>query len=183
MVGRALRPVRRSLGEGACPPQPARRAVFLDLTPPKCRCASSMAPQALSRCSRRTRAPGRSFRSSAPTCRAKPAWFSKIPPARTNSTVAPGPASRRAQFAPSSASDAAASARILRARRSRFAAAAKTVRASAATSNFSAPLSQSIKSFGSFNCNSRKIDSPRAGHFPLRSNPPATARRAMSPMS
>ena len=60
--------------------------------------------------------------------------FQQMPPARTNSTGAPGPASRRAQFAPSSASEAAASARIFRARRSRFAAAAKTVRASAATS-------------------------------------------------
>ena len=61
------------------------------LTPPKCRFASSMAPQTLSRRNRRTRAPGRSFRSRAPTCRAKPAWFSKMPPARTNSTGAPGP--------------------------------------------------------------------------------------------
>ena len=51
MVGRALR----------CPPLPARSAVFLDLTLPKCRFASSMVPQALSRPSRRTRAPGAAF--------------------------------------------------------------------------------------------------------------------------
>jgi hypothetical protein len=106
-----------------------------------------------------------------------------MPPARTNSTGARGPASRRAQFAPSSASAAAASARIFRAILSRFAAAAKTADASAATSAFSAPFAQSIKSSASFNSKACKMPSPRAGHWPLRSNPPAAARRACNPMS
>ena len=126
-------------------------------------------PQALSRRNRLTRAPGRSCRSRAPTCRAKPACFNKMPPARTNSTGAPGRANCRAQSAPSSASDAAASARIFRAVGSPFAAAAKTVGASAATSAFSAPFAQSIKSSASFNCNACKMLSPKAGHRPLRS--------------
>ncbi len=152
------------------------------LPSPKCSFASSMAPQTLSRRSRLTCAPCLSFRSRAPTCRAKLACF-KTPPARTNSTGAPSRASRRAQSAPLSASAAAASATTCRASRSPFAAAAKTVRASAATSCFSAPFTQSITSSGSFNCNARKISSPKAGHRPVRSNSPTAARKACNPMS